>query len=415
MKCEWQTVKVGDLGRIVTGKTPKTADEGNYGGTVPFLTPSDDMESKFVRITNKTLTDKGKQEVKNTLLPKNSVCVSCIGSDLGKVVITTEPTITNQQINSIIVDTSLYDVSFVYYAMLILGKHLNKISKDSTTVPIVNKSLFSSYEIRCPDLTTQKRIAEILSVLDAKIELNKNINNNLLEQARALFNSWFIDYAPFGYEHPRSWIDGTLQDIAEFSNGYAFASNELLDSEQPDTYHVFKQGHIVKGGGFNSNGTKSWYPRNKAASLSKFVLRKGDILMAMTDMKGNVQILGNTAIMGVDDQYIVNQRVGVLRCKSETGVAYPYLYLLTNSFDFLSDLRGRANSGVQVNLSASAIRNSKVLIAPKKVYEDFNSVVLPLFEAIISNDLESKTLSNMRDALLPKLMSGELELSDIEI
>lgn len=241
------------------------------------------------------------------------------------------------------------------------------------------------------------------------------VNNNLLEQAKALFNSWFIDYAPFGYESPRSWIEGTLQDIAEFSNGYAFASNELLDSEQPDTYHVFKQGHIVKGGGFNPNGTKSWYPRNKAASLSKFVLRKGDILMAMTDMKGNVQILGNTAIMGVDDQYIVNQRVGVLRYKSETGVSYPYLYLLTNSFDFLSDLRGRANSGVQVNLSASAIRNSKVLIAPKKVYEDFNTIVLPLFEAIIGNDLESKTLSNMRDALLPKLMSGELDVSEVEI
>ena len=214
---------------------------------------------------------------------------------------------------------------------------------------------------------------------------------------------------------PSSWNEGTLQDIAEFSNGYAFASSELLDEEAPDTYHVFKQGHIVKGGGFNSSGTKSWYPRSKATSLGKFVLRKGDILMAMTDMKGNVQILGNTAIMEVDNQYIVNQRVGVLRCKSETGVAFPYLFLLTNSFDFLSDLRGRANSGVQVNLSASAIKNSVVQIAPKQVYEEFNTIVLPLFEAMISNDLENQRLAELRNTLLPKLMSGDLDVSNVEI
>ena len=175
----WRSVKVGELGKIVTGKTPKTAITENYGGDIPFLTPSDDMTVKYVKKTNKTLTDKGLSEVKNSVLPSNSVCVSCIGSDLGKVVITTELTVTNQQINSIIVDQVHFDVSYVYYAMLILGKKLNFISKTSTAVPIVNKSSFSSFEIQCPLLFEQKRIAAILSALDSKIEYNQMINNNL--------------------------------------------------------------------------------------------------------------------------------------------------------------------------------------------------------------------------------------------
>lgn len=175
----WQSVKVAELGRIVTGKTPKTAIPENYGGDIPFLTPSDDMSVKYVSKTAKTLTEKGLSEVKNTLLPPDAVCVSCIGSDLGKVVITTEKTVTNQQINSIIVDKDRFDVSFVYYAMLILGKELNFISKTSTAVPIVNKSSFSSYEIQCPSLDQQKRIAAILSALDSKIECNQKINDNL--------------------------------------------------------------------------------------------------------------------------------------------------------------------------------------------------------------------------------------------
>ena len=175
----WQKVKVGELGRIVTGKTPKTAEKDNYDGPTMFVTPSDDLNVKFIHSTAKTITEKGKKSVKGAIIPAGSVCVSCIGSDLGKVVITTEECVTNQQINSIVVDTEKYDIDFVYYAMLILGGELNFHSKTSTAVPIVNKSSFSSYEINCPSLEEQKRISSVLSIIDRKIEKNAEINENL--------------------------------------------------------------------------------------------------------------------------------------------------------------------------------------------------------------------------------------------
>lgn len=129
---------------------------------------------------------------------------------------------------------------------------------------------------------------------------------------------------------PSDWEIVPLEKIADFQNGYAFKSKELLNEPSPDCYQVFKQGHIARSGGFVPDGTKSWYPKSLASKLEKFVLKKGDILMAMTDMKDNVAILGNTAVMPLDNEYIVNQRVGHLRTNGYKGVTYPlFIYLLT--------------------------------------------------------------------------------------
>ena len=132
---------ISDLGRIVTGKTPRTSISENYGGHIPFLTPSDDLSGKYAYKTSKTLSELGLKEVKNCLLPPNSICVSCIGSDLGKVIITNKPTVTNQQFNSIIPNEE-NNADFVYYLMSVVGKHLNFLSKTSTAVPIINKYSF---------------------------------------------------------------------------------------------------------------------------------------------------------------------------------------------------------------------------------------------------------------------------------
>lgn len=412
---EWNTIKVGDIGQIITGKTPKTSNSSYYGGKIPFLTPSDDMSVKYVRETKKSITEDGRLSVKNATLPANAVCVSCIGSDLGKVVITTEMTVTNQQINSIVVDEDNYDIDYIYYAMVELGKILNFHSKTSTAVPIVNKSSFSQYELKCPPLEIQKKIGKLLSSIDSKIEENERINNNLEQQARLLFKSWFVDFEPFNGTMPSDWEVVPFETIVDFQNGYAFKSKELLNEPSSDCYQVFKQGHIARGGGFIPNGTKSWYPKKLASKLEKFVLKKGDILMAMTDMKDNVAILGNTAIMPIENEYIVNQRVGHLRANGYKGITYPFIYLLTNSTDFLIDLRSRANSGVQVNLSSAEIKASQTVLPSEKVNTAFSEITLSMFEAIISNQLENQRLAQLRDTLLPKLMSGELDVSDIDL
>lgn len=303
---------------------------------------------------------------------------------------------------------------FLYYVLSLLD--LRKYN-EGTSIPSLRTETLNRLELYIPPLSEQKKILSFIEPIEEKIDINTRINRNLLEQAETLFQSWFVDYEHFGGCCPEDWTEGVLEDVVDFFNGYAFKGSELLDAPDPNNecYHVFKQGHINRGGGFNISGTKSWFPKKDSEKLSRYVLRKGDILMAMTDMKNNVAILGNTAVMEMDDTYILNQRVALLRANGTFGIEYPFVYLLTNSIDFISDLRSRANSGVQVNLSATEIKNSKLMIPSTEVNKEFNSLVHPLFEAMIEHDLENLRLGELRDALLPKLMSGELDLSDVDL
>ena len=310
------------------------------------------------------------------------------------------------------VNEELVIPKYLYYLMSLLD--LDSYN-EGTTIPSLRTETLNRLELDIPDLDYQKQVLSVLDPIDEKIKLNEEVNDNLLQQAQAILTAFFIDFSHFGGQVPADWEQGTLQDIADFSNGYAFKSKELLDAPAPDCFHVFKQGHINRGGGFNSSGTKSWYPISKCASLSKYILRKGDILMAMTDMKDNVAILGNTALMTVDNQYIVNQRVGLLRSNGYKSTSYAYIYLLTNSFDFLKDLRSRANSGVQVNLSSTEIKASPVWIATDAVNKEFNSLTEPLLTMIMTNDIENQRLASIRDTLLSQLMSGELDVSELSL
>lgn len=231
----------------------------------------------------------------------------------------------------------------------------------------------------------------------------------------AIFKSWFVDFEPFNGTMPPDWELVNLEKIVDFQNGYAFKSKELLKNPSPNCYQVFKQGHIASGGGFISNGTKSWYSKRLSSKLEKFLLKKGDILMAMTDMKDRVAILGNTAIMPLDNEYILNQRVGCLRSNGYRGVTYPFIYLITNNSSFLADLRSRANSGVQVNLSSSAIKDSQVILPTETINNAFSELTLPMFEVILNNQLENLRLEKIRDILLPRLMSGEIDVTHIKL
>lgn len=308
----------------------------------------------------------------------------------------------------------ILDTGYLYYYLKSsIGQAKLREKESGTTVTGIKQAEFRKITIDIPDISTQRKIASIMEGLDEKIKTNNEINDNLEQQAQLLFKSWFIDFDPFNGAMPSDWEVVPFEKIVYFQNGYAFKSKELLYEPSSDCYQVFKQGHIARGGGFIPDGTKSWYPKRLTSKLEKFVLKKGDMLMAMTDMKDNVAILGNTAIMPIDNEYIVNQRVGHLRANGYKGITYPFIYLLTNSTDFLIDLRSRANSGVQVNLSSVEIKASQTVLPSEKVNMAFSEITLPMFEAIICNQLENQQLAQFRDALLPKLMSGKLDVSDI--
>lgn len=413
---EWKNCTLSSLGTIVGGATPSTKKPENYeGGEIPWITPKDlsGFSGRYISCGKRNITEIGLKSCSAQMMPKHSVLFSS-RAPIGYVAISDCDVCTNQGFKSIVPNKDT-DYLFLYY-LLLYKKHEIENLGSGTTFKEVSASTMKGVEVRVPvDKREQESIARILSALDDKIESNTHINENLEQQAKALFKSWFVDFEPFNGTMPSDWEIVPLEKIADFQNGYAFKSKELLNEPGSDCYQVFKQGHIARGGGFITDGTKSWYPKSLTSKLEKFVLKKGDILMAMTDMKDNVAILGNTAIMPLDDEYIVNQRVGHLRANGYKGVTSPFIYLLTNSKDFLVDLRSRANSGVQVNLSSSEIKASQTVLPSEEVNNTFSEITSPMFEVIMNNQIENQRLAQLRNTLLPKLMSGELDVSVINL
>ena len=410
--------RISDLGRIVTGKTPRTSNAENYGGNIPFLTPSDDLSGKFAPQTVKTITEEGLSEVKNCLLPSKSVCVSCIGSDLGKVVITNGPTVTNQQFNSII-STEDNDTDFIYYLMTIVGKHLNFLSKTSTAVPIINKSTFADFEIEIPSLENQRRIAKILSSLDDKIEVNRRINDNLEQQAQALFKSWFVDFEPFK--------DG---EFVESELGMIPCNLEIKRIE--DIPHKIESGRRPKGGA-SSNGVpsigaeniKGWgyydysktkyIPSDFASSMNKGKINGYELLIYKDGGKPGY-FIPNFSIFGEGfpfDEMYVNEHVFILDLKNKGYNAFAYFWFQTPYImNQLNSLGGKAaipgiNTKDVEYMPIPSMDNMKV--------KEFCEYVEPLVKAVLYNSKENARLAELRDTLLPRLMSGELKINDISV
>ena len=395
---EWKEVKIGDLGQIITGKTPKTAIRENWGGKIPFLSPSDDMSNKTSPVTARTLTELGVAEVAKCLIPANSICVSCIGSDLGKVVKTDRELVTNQQINTIVPHSNI-DSDFVYYLMCIVGKELNYISKTSTAVPIINKSTFSDWDIVIPrEKEDQRRIASILSSLDQKIELNNKINADLEETAQAIFKNWFVDFEPFKDGKfvdselgmiPEGWKVGTLEDIAEITMGQSPAGNSLNENGEG---MIFYQGSSDFGFRFPSIRVFTTEPKRLAVANS--------VLFSVRAPVGDINVAKEECCIGR----------GVASIKSKYGhdsylfYAMKSLHKLFDSFDGEGTVFGSINKK-----TLSAIQ---ILLPSDGIVEQFNNVASSFDDRIRSLSDENSRLSTLRDTLLPRLMSGELEVPD---
>lgn len=202
--------RIKEIGKVITGKTPSTENEDNFGGDFPFITPSDisTFDEKYIAETERTISSKGYKKLKNNLLPMNSVCFVCIGSTIGKMCLTNKPSFTNQQINALLVNKN-YDSQYVFYLLRYVKGYFQQIGAGTGSGKgIVNKSTFEKSRICVEkDLFFQKKIASILSAYDDLIE-NNNKRIKILEQmAENLYKEWFVRFRFPGHE------------TAEFENG----------------------------------------------------------------------------------------------------------------------------------------------------------------------------------------------------
>ena len=300
-----------------------------------------------------------------------------------------------------------------YYLISKAGRYQIIALSSGSTQPTISMANIREIHFNLPPLPEQKAIAKVLTTFDDKIELLQAQNKTLETMAQTIFKEWFGKYQ-IGDDLPDGWRVGEFGEVIEFINGYAFKSKDLSKEPIDNAYKVFKMGDINKGGGFKPGKTKGYYSKSMSTKLNKYILKNGDLLMSMTDMKDAISLLGHTALMIYEDEYIVNQRVGLIRAQNDLNIEYPYLFLLTNNEDFIAGIRAGANSGVQVNLSTQGIKETEFIIADKETNKAFNNVVMPLFDKRKANSQMIKELKKTRDTLLPKLMSGQVRVNNIK-
>ncbi len=184
---EWEEKSIGDFGDVVTGNTPSTSKPEYYGGDIPFVSPADISELRFVETTKTTLTKLGFEETRP--IRAGSVVFVCIGSTIGKVAQTVRDCATNQQINAVVPDSE-HDDAFVYYALVKNAARVAKLA-GKQAVPIVNKSLFSSVRLPVPKQPEQHRIATCLSSLDELIAAQSDRLSALQTHKQGLLQQLF--------------------------------------------------------------------------------------------------------------------------------------------------------------------------------------------------------------------------------
>lgn len=405
---------VGDLGKIITGKTPSTKEDLFWGDEVMFLTPKDMKLDKNIYDTERKLTNLGAESVKNHILPANTICVSCIGSDMGKVVKLKKDSVTNQQINSIVVNDE-NNCDYVYYLMWNISNEIKTLGKTSTAIPLVNKNTFSSMKIKIHKIEEQQKIADLLSSLDNKIELNNQINKDLEELAQTLYTKWFVNF-DFPNEEGKPYK----------SNG-----GEMIDSELGEiplgwsigTLDDGKISNIINSGVDNYDGVKkylatadvNYFNINTSVNETDYISRKS---------RANMQPIENSiwfAKMKDTEKYIlvsdfskdlINDYIfstGFAGVKCDEYSLY-YLWRLINTKSFIDKKNSLAYGSTQKAINNESINKIKIIIPNRKILFNYNEMIKKTYYKIYLNNLENQQLKETRDLLLPYLMSGKIKL-----
>ena len=408
----WKTYKLGDIGTIVGGATPSTFIDKYYGGNIPWLTPKDlsNFHERYITQGERNITQEGLESCSAQLLPQNTILFSS-RAPIGYVAIAKNPVATNQGFKSVIPNEKIVSYLFLYY-LLVYNKNRIEAVGSGTTFKEVSASTMRNIPISLPPLETQKRIADILSAIDDKIELNRRINANLEQQAQALYKSWFVDF-----EFPN-----------EEGKPYKSSGGKMQESELgliPKGWNIDKLGNkvVIKRGGsprpiqdFLALKGLRWLKISDATAepspyiykikefikeegLSKTVfLNKGELVLSNSATPGLPKLLGLDTC--IHDGWLYFP-------KSDFSKEYLFELFLFEREKILS----QANGSVFSNLKTDILKALTIIVPQENVLNRFQNIIGQIFRLIQQKQEEIISLTTLRDTLLPELMSGEITIS----
>ena len=403
-----KTINIGDLGTIITGKTPPTTNKNYYGDYAVFIKPTDISEqSKYTYETEEMYSKLAAEKYESSLIPKGAICVPCIGTIGTKMTMTPCDCYTNQSINSIICNEN-YDNEYVYYLIKNFLPGLKAYNLGTASGrEYVSKSNFEKIELVAEqDQEIQKKIGIILSRYDSLIENYQKQIKLLEEAAQRLYKEWFVDLRFPGHENtniidgvPEGWEKKTIDDVTcKITTGLNPRKNFVLG--KGSNYYV-----TIKNMADNTLFLDDRCDRVDNEALEKINKRSdlkiGDILFS------GIGTIGRVALVDIPtNNWNVSESVFTLRANDI--VTKEFLYLMLLSPDMQNYCQSNAHGAAQKGIRMADLKAYSFNLPPFGVIQKFTNLVTPTIKKVSSIRNQIRLLTEARDRLLPKLMSGEI-------
>jgi len=376
--------KLSEVMELIGGGTPKTGKPEYWNGDIPWISVKDfNNDLRYVYKTEKTITKLGFEKSSTKLLQRGDVIISARGT-VGEIATVPFSMAFNQSCYGLRARTGIVTSDYLYYLIkynvLVLKKNTHGSVFDTIT-----RNTFDNIEVELPSIEIQEKIASILSDYDEKIELNNVINNNLEQQAQSIYKQMFIDNAS------SDWTEGILSDIADITMGQSPSSSSYNEDRNGI---IFFQGRAEFGFRFPTVRLYTTEPKRMACT--------NDTLMSVRAPVGDLNVAHTDCCIGR----------GLAAIHSKDNHQAFVLYTMFSLKKQLDVFNGEGT--VFGSINRISLNKMPLLIPSSEKLDEFEALVSPIDAAIRNNYDEICYLKQLRDSLLPKLMSGELDVSNID-
>ena len=404
---EWKEYKLAEVcENIYSGGTPSSMNASYWNGNLPWLS-SGETSQRYIYYTEKCITKEGADNSSTRYAFKGSTVIASAGQGhtRGQASMLCIDTYVNQSVLVIKPNPLIINPYFLYFNIDSRYNELRQLSDGTSTRGSLSGKILKDLKIYLPPLNEQQKIASILKSLDDKIEVNRKINENLEQQAQALFKSWFVDFEPFKNGEfveselgmiPKGWRVVELSNLAEISKV------SINPFKHPRT--VFEHYSIPS----YDNGMKPEIQLGEDIKSNKFVIENKMILFSKLNPRiKRVWYVDNLGVSPVcSTEFVPYKAIG----ESKSS----FLYGLINSQEFYDFVMSMVNGATGSHQRFHPEESLKYKVAYNEEYcERYSAIITPVINQILVIRDESRRLAELRDTLLPKLMSGELKVNEI--
>lgn len=391
--------KLSEIAEIVAGGTPSTKESAYWNGKIPWITPKDlsTYKKRYISQGERNITEQGLNNSSAVMLPKNTILFTS-RAPIGYIAIAENKLCTNQGFKSLVCDDLKCYFLYLYYWVLNNIEYI-KSQANGSTFQEISGSVMKNIEIDLPSINIQKKIAGILDCIDKKIELNNQINDNLQEQLRYIFNNMFFN--KIQNNDIKDYKEQILYDVLDVIDNRGKTPQLVEISDYPiiDVKAISGENRIIDYKHCQKYVSEEVYNSFFRSGHPRI----NDIL---------ISTVGSLAEMKIykENKGTIAQNVVALRSKIKYPM-YIYQYLKAIKNDLISYNIG----SVQPSIKVTQFMNHNIYFPKENELEEFEKIAQVNTDKMFNISKENESLENLRDTLLPKLMSGEINLDKIDI